>query len=93
MKEAVAEPLGARAGELAAQQQRLGPGEQVVGDQDQLQPHGIHRKGAEGQLGKAGVLVVGDLVLGPGAGAVAALQGGDVILALVGEDRLEAVAV
>jgi len=45
----------------------------------------------EGHVAQAGVLVVADVVLNAGAGAVLDVR--DVLAALVGEDRLEAVAV
>lgn len=89
----MAKPLGPRASELAAEQQPLRPRHQVVGDEDELEPDLVHREVTEGELRQAGVLAVGDLVLGPGASAVATLQGGEVGAPLVGEDRLEAVAV
>lgn len=65
--------LGARAGELARQQQRL--------------PDSVHRKGAEGSFASPVSFVVGDLVLGPGpgAGAGAALEHGDVRSLLDGQ--------
>jgi hypothetical protein len=44
------------------------------------------------EIAKAGVLGGADAVLGPGAGAVAALQGDDVLVLFVGEQDLEAVA-
>jgi hypothetical protein len=47
----------------------------------------------EWELGQPVVLVVADAVLDPGALAVAALDDRDVLVELVGEDRLEAVAV
>ena len=47
----------------------------------------------ERELGQAGVLVVADAVLDVGVLAVAALEHGDVLVGLVGQDRLEAVAV
>jgi hypothetical protein len=46
-----------------------------------------------GELGQPGVFVVADAVLDPGALAVSALDDRDVLVVLVGEDRLEAVAV
>ena len=48
---------------------------------------------AKREVRKAGLLVVADVVLDACAGAVAALQQRDVRVGLVGQDRLEAVAV
>src|SRR5512132_4190543 len=50
VQEAVAKPLRPRAGELAGEQQRLRPRDEVVGDEDVLKPDGIHVEVAEGQL-------------------------------------------
>src|ERR1019366_9770060 len=47
----------------------------------------------ERELRESGVFVVADPVLDPGALAVTTLEHGDVLVGLVGEDRLEAVAV
>jgi len=44
-------------------------------------------------LNEPGVFVVADTVLDPGALAVAAFEHGDVLVGLVGEDRLEAESV
>jgi hypothetical protein len=58
-----------------------------------LQPHLVKRDLLERELGQAGVLVVADPILDVRVLAVAALRDGDVLIGLVGEDRLEAVAV
>jgi len=44
-------------------------------------------------VAQPGVLVVADVVFDAGASAVAALDGRDLLVGLVGEDRLEAVPV
>jgi len=64
-----------------------------VGDQHERQPHLVVLEVAEGQVLQAGVLVVADVVLDASASAVATLKDGDVAGGLVGEDRLEAIAV
>ena len=64
-----------------------------MGQADDLQPGAVVLEVAEGQVPEAGVLVVADVVVDAGAGAVVALDGGDVSLGLVGEDRLEGVPV
>jgi len=91
--EPVAQALGLCAGELAGEQQRLRPGDQVVGDQHEAEPDAVVLEVAEGQVGKTRVLVVADVVLDVRAGAVAALDDGELGVGLVGEDRLEAVTV
>ncbi len=88
-----AQPLGLGVGELAVEQQRLGPDEQVVREHDDLQPHLVERERLKRELRQAGVLVVADAVFDVRALAVAALDDRDLLVGLVGEDRLEAVAV
>src|ERR1019366_9447855 len=63
------------------------------GEPHDLQPHLVYGELFERELPKAGVFVVADPVLDPGVLAVAALEHGDVLVGLVGEVRLEAVAV
>ena len=93
VKELVAEPLGFGLGELAVERQGLGPYDQVVREHHDLQPHLVQRELLERELLKAGVLVVADAVLDVRVLAVATLDVGDVLVGLVGQDRLEAVAV
>ena len=93
VQQPVAQPLGLGFGELAVEQQRLGPDDQVVREQHDLKPHLVERERLERELRQAGVLVVADAVLDVRVLAVAALDDGDVLVGLVGEDRLEAVAV
>lgn len=50
-------------------------------------------EGGKGQVADAGVLGDADRVLAPGTAAVAQLQGGDVVLALVGDEGGMAVPV
>jgi hypothetical protein len=71
----------------------LGPGDQVVRDCDEREPDAVVLEVAERQVAQAGVLVVADVVLDAGAGAVVALEDGDVAAGMVGQDRLEAVPV
>jgi hypothetical protein len=59
----------------------------VVREHDDLQPHLVERERLGWELGQAGVLVVADAVLDPGALTVATLQDGDVGVGLVGQDR------
>jgi len=91
VQQAVAQALGFGVGELAGQQQALGPGDQVVGDEHELKPDAVVLEVAEGQVAQACVLVVADVVLDASTATMTALDLGDVA-ALVGEDRLEAVA-
>ena len=70
----------------------MGPGDQIVREADDQQPHLVVVKVAERQVAQASVLVVADVVLDAGAGAVIALELGD-RAGLVGEDRLEAMPV
>ena len=74
VQQPVAQPFGLGLGELAVEQQRLGPDEQVVREQHDLQPDLVERERLERELGQAGVLVVADAVLDVGVLAVAALD-------------------
>ena len=78
---------------MSVKAERLGPDDQVVCEHHDLHPHLVHRELFERQLAKAGVFVVADAVLDPGALAVAAFDNSDVLVGLVGQDRLEAVSV
>ena len=93
VKELVAQPLGFGLGELAVERQGLGPDDQVVREHHDLQPHLVERELLERELRQAGVLVVADAVLDVRVLAVATLDLGDVLVGLVGQDRLEALAV
>src|SRR3954449_8174042 len=93
VQQPVAQPFGLGLGELAVEQQRLGPDDQIVREQHDLQPQLVERERLERELRKARVLVVADAVLDMGALAVAALDDRGVLVGLVGEDRLEAEAV
>jgi hypothetical protein len=85
----VAQSFWLGAGEVAFEQERFGPGEQVVGERDELEPHLVVGEAAERQVGEAGVFVAADVVLDACAGAVVALQFGDVAApALPGRSRL-----
>ena len=93
MQQPVAQPLGFGLGELAVEDECLGPDDQVVREHHDLQPHLVERELLERELGQAGVLVVTDPVLDVRVLAMAALEHGDLSVVLVGEDRLEAIAV
>jgi hypothetical protein len=77
----------------SGEQQALGPTDQVVVDQHELQPDAVVLEVSEGQGPQPGLLVVADVILDPCAGTVATLENRDVGVGLVGEDRLEAIAV
>ena len=93
MQQPVADPFGLGLGELAVESERLGPDDQVVREHHDLQPHLVERELFERELGQAGVLVVTDAVLDMRVLAVTALDDGDVLVGLVGQDRLEAIAI
>ena len=93
VQQPVAQPFRFGFGELAFEHERLGPDDQIVGEHHDLQPHLVERERFERELRQAGVFVVADAVLDPGALAVTALEHGDVRVGLVGQDRLEAVSV
>ena len=94
VQHSVAQSLGFGLGELAGQEQSLGPDDEVVRERDELEPDLVVGEGAEREVAHPGVFVVADVVLDTRAAAVVALalKLGD-RSGLVGEDRLEAMTV
>lgn len=92
VQEALAQPLGLGEGQLALEAEKTGPGEQLLGDQRELQPHLVVFEGGEGQVAHPGVLAAADLVLDFCPAAVAQLQGRDVGAVLVGDEGGVAIA-
>src|SRR5690606_9407302 len=74
VQEPVAELSGLGGGEVAVQQQELGPGEQVDRGQGQLQPGRVDLEVAGGEAAEAGVFPAADAVLDRGVATVADLQ-------------------
>ena len=93
VQEPVAQPFRFAAGKLAAEQQPLCPGEQVLGAEREFEPGGVRLEAAEGQVAQAGVLAAADPVLDDGVLAVELLEPLDPAALLVGDEDLEAVAV
>jgi hypothetical protein len=88
----VAQRLGLGHGQLAVQQQGLGPAAKVLGGKDQLEPDGVAAQKVEREVAKPGGLGAADAVFDPGALAVTQLQPGQVGVVLIGKEDLEAVA-
>ncbi len=93
VQEPVAQPLRLAAGEFAFQEQPLGPGEQILRAEDELEPGRVWLEAAEGEVLKAGVLAAADPVLDDGVLAVELFEPLDPPSLLVGDEDLEAVAV
>ena len=93
VQQPLAKAFGLCFGELAGQADQLGPGEEVLGDQRELEPGLVVLEGVVGEVAHAGVLAIADAVLDPRAAAVTQLQGGDVVAVLVGEEARVPVAV
>src|SRR5262245_58165575 len=74
VQQPVAQFLRFGGGQLAVQEQVLGPGEQVDGGQRELQPRLVDCEHAGGEATKPGVLAGTDAVLYAGVAAVAQLQ-------------------
>ena len=101
MQQPVAKGLGLADGQFAIERQELGPGDEVLGDERELQPDGVEIEIAEGEVLQAGLLGGADAVLGAGAGAVQALKlnrvafevgqvGQEAVAVVVGEGQLRA---
>jgi hypothetical protein len=93
MQQPISQRLGLGHGQVALQQQRLGPAGELLGAQDQLEPDAVAPPAVERQVLEAGGLGGADAVLDPGALTMPQLQPGQVRVGLVGEEDLEAVAV
>ena len=74
VQQPVAQRLGLADRELAVERQELGPGDEVLGDERDLDPHGVVVEVAEREVLKARLLGVADAVLAVGSGAVQALK-------------------
>ena len=70
MPQPVAQGLGFSHGQVAVQQQRLGPDGEVLGGQDQLQPDGVAAPAVKWEVAQAGGFGGADAVFDPGALAV-----------------------
>ena len=91
MQQPVAERFRFADRELTGEAQTLGPRDQVLGDQGQLEPHGVEVELAEREVLKPGLFRAADQVLGVTAAAVQTLDL-DHVAGEVGERRLEAVS-
>jgi hypothetical protein len=74
VQQPVAQRLGFADREVVVEGEQLGPGDDVLGDQRELQPDGVVIEVAERQVVQAGLLAVADAVFGVGAGAVQSLE-------------------
>jgi len=90
VEEAVAEALRFPLGGLAVEAEALRPGDQVLGDEHQLQPDFVGGEVAEGQVAQPRRLAAADAVLDPGVATVTRLQGRQIGVRLVGDEHLKA---
>lgn len=74
VQEPIAQALGLATGELSVEHEPLGPAEQVLGQEHELEPDGVVLEVAERQLVETGLLGVADAVLDVRTGAVAPLD-------------------
>ena len=91
VEEAVAEPFRFRAREFALEHEQPEPSEQVLREQDELEPGLVGFECLEGQPAEPELLRFLDPVLDAGVQAVARFEPGDVLVGLVGEEALVAV--
>jgi hypothetical protein len=80
VEQSLAQRLGFGLGQVAVQQQVLGPGEQVDGEHDHCEPAGVDRERPRGEVAQAGVLRGADVVLDSGVGAVAGVEVRELVL-------------
>jgi len=93
VQQPVAQCLGFAAGELAVEQGGLGPGDQVGGQQGELEPGGVEVELAGREPAQPGDLAGADAVLDPGVRPVPGLQVGQLPDLRVGGECLEPPAV
>jgi len=85
VQQPIAQALGLADGVLAVEQQQLGPDGEIVGDQRGFQPRLVGGEGRERQVGEPRALELADAVFDDRVGAVAGLQGGQIVVALIGD--------
>lgn len=83
----VAQRLGGGLGQVAGEADGLGLDEEVMGGEAELGPDVIVDDVVEGEVGESAGLGVADDVLGPGPLPLEQLQGGDVVIVGVGDER------
>src|ERR671918_285287 len=93
VQQAVAEAFGFGPGEVAVEGEQPGPGEQVAGDEGELNPSLVDGEGGGGQVGQPSVFGVADATLGTAASPVEGFEVGDVVVGQVGNAVLVAVPV
>jgi len=74
VQQPVAPLFGFGSGQSAVHEQQPGPGEQVAGEADELDPHGVDVELAVRQVSRPGALGASDPVLDPGVGPVPGLE-------------------
>lgn len=79
--------------EVAGQQEGLGPGDEVLTDQDESEPYLVGLEVGEGKIRQPGVFGLRDALLGVGASSLPGFEERDVGVGLVGEEHLETVPV
>src|SRR3954471_22207568 len=84
VQQLVAQLLGLDLGEVAVEEDGLGPGDQVGGGQRHLQPRLVDAEFARREAANAGLLDRFDPVLDPGVGPVTGLEEGELPAAGVG---------
>ena len=93
VEQAVAQPFRFGVGHVAVEDEQPGPGEQVVGDEGELQPDGVDGEGVRWQVGQSGGFGVADLSFGAATSAVERFEVGDVSIGQVGDEHLVTVPV
>ena len=92
VQQPVAQRFGSAGGQVAVEREVLRPGDDVLGDQRDLQPHLVVGEVSEREAVQAGRLGGADALLGAGARSVQALEF-DRIAVEVGQGDQEAVAI
>ena len=93
VQQAVAQSFWFGFGEVAVEDEELGPREEVLRDADEGEPCLVDGEARGGQVVHAGVFGVADASFDASAAAVERFEVGDVVVGAVGDEDLEAVPV
>ena len=93
MPEGKPEPFWFGPFQVSLGEEHLGPGDQVLAEEYQLEPDAVGVEVGEGKVLESGVFGSGDALFGSGPSPLAGFEESNVGVGLVGEEHLEAVTV
>ena len=93
MPEGETQPFRFGPSQVSLQEERLCPGDQILAEENQLEPDLVGVKVREGKVLESGVFGSGDTLFDSGPSPLAGFEESNVGVGLVGEEHLEAVTV